>query len=91
VATYSIAAVHLEIAPGATHYHIARVKLLGVKGDFPRSQIIAWIGEGHEFWTYATPPARVYVRGCPDCYAGDYITTSPDATTRNNLLDLPNY
>jgi len=65
MATYSITAVHLERAPGSTHDHIARVKLLNQQGDYARSQIITWIRAGHWFYTYANPPARVYVHSCP--------------------------
>jgi DNA repair photolyase len=36
-------------------------------------------------------PARVYVYSCPYCYASDYLTTHPDNTPLNNLLDLPRY
>jgi hypothetical protein len=91
VATYSITAVHLERAPGATHDHIARVKLLNAEEDYPRSDIIHWIRAGHRFFTYAARPALVYVHACPHCLARDYITTHPDNTTTNNLLDLPKY
>jgi hypothetical protein len=44
--SYSITAVHLERAPGASHDHIARVKLLGQPEDFSRAQIIGWIPAG---------------------------------------------
>jgi hypothetical protein len=91
VATYSITAVHLERAPGASHDHIARVKLLNHAQDFARSAIIKSIRDGNQFYTYANPPACVYVHSCPVCYADDYITTHPDATPTNNLLDLPRY
>jgi Protein of unknown function (DUF3892) len=91
VATYSITAVHVERAPGASHDHIARVKLLNNTVDYPRAQIINWIRAGNVFYTYANPPALVYVHSCPYCSARDYITTHPDATPRNNLLDLPRY
>ena len=91
MAIYSITQVHVEYAAGATHEHIARVKLLGQSGGYARSQIINAIRAGDEFYTYATPPARVHVSRCPHCYSGDYLTTSPDGTKRNNLLDLPRY
>ena len=91
MATYSITAVHLERAPGSAHDHIARVTLLNQQGDYARAQIIAWIRAGHVFYTYAIPPARVYVHSCPYCNASDYITTHPDKTPTNNLLDLPRY
>jgi hypothetical protein len=91
VATYSITGVHLEKSPGATHDHIARVKLLNQPGDYSRADIIKWIKEGHAFYTYATSPALVYVHSCPWCSASDYITTHPDNTATNNLLNLPRY
>jgi hypothetical protein len=91
MATYSITAVHMERAASSTHEHIARVKLAGNVGDYARAQIIAWIREGHRFFTHASPPALVYVHSCPYCAASDYITTHPDSTTKNNLLDLPRY
>jgi Protein of unknown function (DUF3892) len=91
MATFSITAVHLERALGATHDHIARVRLLGHTRDYPRAGIIKSIREGNVFYTYANPPARVYVHSCPYCYASDYITTHPDNTATNNLLDLPRY
>jgi Protein of unknown function (DUF3892) len=83
--------VHLERAPGAAHDHIARVKLLSHNNDYPRAAIIAAIRAGDVFYTYANPPARVYVHPCPYCSASDYITTHPDNTTTNNLLNLPHY
>jgi hypothetical protein len=91
MATYSITQIHVEPGRGSTHDHIARVKLLGQEGDYARSQIIAWIRAGHVFYTYASPPALVYVHPCPFCSANDYITTHPDNTERNNLLSLPRY
>ena len=89
--TFSITAVHLERAPGATHDHIARVMLLNQVRDYSRAEIIYAIRAGDQFYTYANPPALVYVHSCPQCYADDYITTHPDNTTKNNLLDLPKY
>jgi hypothetical protein len=91
VATYAIRAVKLERAYGATHDHIAAVKLVGDETSYPRAQIISWIYAGHVFFTNAVPAARVIVRNCPVCAAGDYITTEPDWTPKNNLLDLPRY
>lgn len=91
MATQYITAVHLEKAPGATHDHIARVKLLNQTRDYARAEIIAAIAAGDVFYTHANPPARVYVHKCPWCDARDYITTHPDATPTNNLLELPHY
>lgn len=91
MATHSITQIHTEYAAGSTHEHIARVKLLGHIEDYAKAQIIAAINAGDEFYTYANPPARVHVSHCPRCRSGDYLTTSPDGTKRNNLLDLPRY
>jgi hypothetical protein len=91
MATYSITAVHLERAYGASHDHIARVQLLNQPGDFSRAEVIASIYRGDRFFTYANPPAQVYVHACPFCRASDYITTHPDNTPTNNLLNLPKY
>jgi Protein of unknown function (DUF3892) len=90
--TFSITEVHLERAPGATHDHIARVRLLNhPERDYSRAEIIYAIRAGDVFYTYAIPPALVYVHPCPHCLASDYITTHPDSTPTNNLLDLPKY
>jgi Protein of unknown function (DUF3892) len=89
--TFFITAVHLERAPGATHDHIARVMVLNQSRDYARSEIIYAIRHGDVFYTHAKPPAKVYVHSCPYCYASDYITTHPDNTPTNNLLDLPKY
>lgn len=91
MATHTITAIHTERAPGAEHEHIARVRLSGHVSDYPRSRIIGAIRSGDVFYTNANPPARVYVHGCPFCAASDYITTHPDSTPKNNLLQLPRY
>jgi hypothetical protein len=91
MSTFSITAVHLERAPGATHDHIARVRLLRHGQDYSRAQIIKGILAGDRYFTYANPPALVYVHACPFCRASDYITTHPDNTATNNLLHLPKY
>jgi hypothetical protein len=91
--TFLIRAVHLERAPGATHDHIARVRLVGFPDsqDYSRAKIIAAINLGDIFFTNESPPARVIVHPCPVCSSYDYITTEPDYTTQNNLLSLPKY
>ena len=91
MATYSITAVHLERATGAAHDHIARAKLLNHTRDYARAEIITMIRTGDVFYTHAVPQALVYVHPCPYCGASDYITTHPDSTTTNNLLNLPHY
>jgi hypothetical protein len=91
VNTFFITEVHLERAPGATHDHIARVRIANQTRDYARSEIIYAIRAGDRFLTNAQSPAQVYVHPCPYCSASDYITTHPDATATNNLLHLPKY
>ena len=43
-----------------------------LSSDVLTGQIIAWIRAGHVFYTYANPPALVYVHPCPYCGAAVY-------------------
>ncbi len=61
--TFSITAVHLERAPGATHDHIARVMLLNQVRDYSRAEIIYAIRAGDQFYTYALDLRRFATRG----------------------------
>lgn len=95
VATYEITKVRTERPVGAAHEHIAGVELEG-RSDwrYTRDWVIAQIKSvnGHRFYTWGGGlKADVVVRGCPFCTFGRYITTLPDSTTKNNLLDLPRY
>ena len=88
--TYYIEAVRLEPGRATWHEHIAYVRLTtGIVLD--RATVITRIRMGERFFTNASPPALVYVHSCPHCGAGDYITTHPDDTTRNNLLHLSRF
>ena len=91
MATHSISAVHLVPGTGPrAHDHIGSVAL--TTGQVvSRSTVIAGIRAGDRYYTYANPPALVYVHSCPYCYASDYITTHPDNTPTNNLLSLPKF
>lgn len=91
--TYKVTAVRTEQPAGYSHPHIAKVKLSGGTVE-TRAQVITYIRE-HKM-TYVTsapgvPEAKVIVAGCPKCGSGDYITTEPDSTEKNNLLDLPRF
>ncbi len=91
--TYKVVAVRTEQPPGYSHPHIAEVKLSGGTVE-TRAQVIRYIREMK--MTYVTsapgvPEAKVIVAGCPTCGSGDYITTEPDYTEKNNLLDLPSF
>jgi len=58
-----------------------------------RETVISKINQGWEsFYTsVGGQMATVIVRSCPYCYASDYITTTPDSTTKNNLLSLSGF
>jgi Protein of unknown function (DUF3892) len=91
--TYKVVAVRTEQPAGYSHPHIAKVKLAGGTIE-TRAQVINYI-LNHRM-TYVTsapgvPEAKVIVAGCPKCGSGDYITTEPDWTEKNNLLDLPRF
>lgn len=91
---YQITAVRLEDGPALGYDpHIAMVKLSDGTVE-SRAQVITFI-EQYKM-TYVTsapgvPEARVVVGNCPRCSTGDYITTEPDWTTANNLLELPRF
>ena len=34
---------------------------------------------------------RVIIASCPDCGEPDFLTTAPDSTGSNALLDLPSF
>jgi hypothetical protein len=85
-----IEAVRLVPGPGTKHDHIGFVRL--TDGTvLARATVVRRILNGDQFYTAAKPPARVYVHSCPHCGARDYITTHPDATPTNNLLNLPKF
>ncbi len=90
---YRITAVHTEPGHGGPHDHIAKVKLSDGTVE-TRAQVIHYIRNLK--MTYVTsapgvPEAKVIVASCPECGSGDYITTEPDNTEQNNLLDLPRF
>lgn len=90
---YKITAVRTVRPLGATHPHISHVRLLDGTVE-TRSQVIYWITQKrmtYVTWAVGVPEAKVIVARCPICRSGDYITTEPDSTTHNNLLDLPRF
>ena len=90
---YRITAVRTEQPAGYSHPHIAKVKLSDGTIE-TRAQVIRYIREykvTYVTWAVGVPEAKVVVAGCPQCGSGDYITTEPDWTTANNLLDLPRF
>ena len=94
LASFEITEVHVEWSPagGSQHEHIARVRTSG-GGEWSRETVVRDIRFGDDsYYTYGGGLyADVIVRGCPHCTFGDYITTTPDSTTKNNLLELPRF
>jgi Protein of unknown function (DUF3892) len=89
LALYTINAVRKEPAYGpAAHQHISAVRLTN-GAALTRAEVIAHISAGDTYTTIGEPQGRVYVHPCPWCGFGQYITTRPDATTTNNLDNLP--
>lgn len=72
------------------HRHISEVKTAG--GEIlTRSEVARRIENGTQsFYTYvARSQASVVVVKCPFCTSSDYIRTTADSTTADNLLSLP--
>jgi hypothetical protein len=91
--TCYINAVRLVYPPNRTHPHIGWVRLTTNEVESREAVIRYILREG---WIYYTSPpsgsgAKVIVADCPYCGSGDYITTEPDSTEANNLLDLPRF
>jgi hypothetical protein len=85
--------VRTEQPYGYAHPHIAEVRLSDGTVE-TRAQVINYIlNHGMIYMTQPVnaPAARVIVASCKVCGSGDYITTAPDSTTANNLLDLPRF
>lgn len=92
---HEITAVRMEHSPGRPYPHIAKVQLSDGTIE-TRDEIIVYIRECkmlYVTWTPSrgVPAARVIVTGCPTCGSDDYITTEPDHTEKNGLLDLPRF
>lgn len=74
------------------HAHITDV-MTRERNILTRQSVIFRIESGWEqfFTTAGGEYADVVVRACPSCGTSDYITTTPDWTTANNLLSLPRF
>jgi hypothetical protein len=96
MSTFEITGVRTATTEDDPHEHITRVRLGGTKtGDgFSRATVIADLKnpEGDRYHTEGGGKrADVILVKCPHCAAADYITTAPDTTTANNLLDLERF
>jgi hypothetical protein len=77
---------------GLNHRHISEVKTTSGR-VLARSTVVSRIQTGvEEFCTIAGGyEAKVIVVSCPFCSASDYIRTTADGTTADNLLNLPSF
>lgn len=96
MATYEITAVRTEKTESDPHEHITRVRVNGATSGegYSRATVIADLKNpsGDRYYTEAGGErADVIVVGCPHCTFSDYITTEPDSTKANNLLDLERF
>ena len=93
--TYRITAVRVETTADDPHEHITRVRIgLDSRAGLSRSTVVSNLrdAKGDRYDTFADGVlADVVVRACPTCPFSDYVTTTPDSTTANNLLALPRY
>lgn len=94
LALYQITEIRTEQPYGASHEHIAYVRLNHGTTAYSRATVIADLRSpnGDRYYTDGGGvTARVFVAGCPSCTFRDDITTEPDWTTTNNLLSLPRF
>ena len=94
--TYEITKVSVGYSDdGGRHDHITQVELNNsVDQRFTRETIAADLRSpfGDRYYTFAQGTrAEVILDACPHCGRRDYITTTPDWTTANNLLSLPRF
>jgi hypothetical protein len=93
MATFEIVKVRTVRPPGAAHEHITAVQLRGggvLRKETVIQDILSPTGDRYFTWGGGVR-ADVIVRRCPYCTAHDYITTTPDYTTANNLLSLERF
>jgi hypothetical protein len=92
MATFQITAVRTEKSPGGTHEHISHVGIGAAQVVISRSTVIRDLRDpnGDRYYTHVKGArADVIVVDCPRCDFKDYIRTTADSTTADNLLSLP--
>lgn len=93
MSSFQISKVKTVRPAGSAHEHIEAVET-SHGSRFSRATVLADLKNpyGDRYYTYAAGQhADVILRHCPHCYSSDYITTTPDSTNKNNLLDLPRF
>lgn len=90
MSTFQITGIRVE--PRVAHDHITHVSIgsFGTVLDVQTVLRDLRSAYGDRYYTFAGGyRAEVIARDCPRCGHPDYITTTPDSTTANNLLSLP--
>lgn len=93
MAQYLVGRVRREACGDGVHRHIEGVCTYPTGEHFTRTQVVASIGAGNEWYTHVNgvKQARIRpIRQCPRCSAVPYITTRADDSLDNNLESLPN-
>ncbi len=92
MANFKITGVRTEDSPGGTHEHITHVRIGNTTTPLTRQTVINDLRDpnGDRYYTEVDgKKADVVVVDCPTCDFRDYITTKPDSSKKNNLLNLP--
>lgn len=89
--TFKISAVRTAKYAGDKYEHITHVRLHSTGVVLTRDSVLRDLRQvgGDRYVTYAPGVPVVIAVSCPGCRYRDYITTEPDWTEENNLLDLP--
>jgi Protein of unknown function (DUF3892) len=92
MASFQIVEVHTELSSSGLHEHIAAVKTTGGY-EWSRDTVVKDIRYGTDSYYTEVNGARanVIVVECPYCTFSDYIKTTADYTTADNLLSLPRF
>jgi hypothetical protein len=88
---FRITGVRTELSASRTHEHISHVRI-GAGAILGRQTVVADLrsSSGDRYYTEVSGrEAEVVVVACPACDFRDYLRTTADATTANNLLSLP--
>ena len=89
---FQIVAVRTESSADGSHQHISEVKTSG-GNEWSRDSVVKDIRNGsYSYYTEVDgSKAEVIVVECPNCTFGDYLKTTADGTTADNLLSLPKF
>jgi Protein of unknown function (DUF3892) len=92
MASFQIVEVHTELSSSGLHEHIAAVKTRGGY-EWSRATVVKDIRYGTDSYYTEVGGVRadVIVVECPYCNFNDYIKTTADYTTADNLLSLPRF